>query len=225
MSAIEPPEKKRHGCFYYGCLVLVVLGFFALIIGFLGVRYVASVINSKLDQYAETQPMAFPKVEMPADELQQLKKRVDAFSAAMQAHSNTPPLILTSRDINALIAGRTNGDELKDICYVDVQGDLVKGELSLPLGKYFRFPFAHFKGKYLNGVGTFRVGVTNQELSVYVESIEVKGKPLPANFMSQIQSKNWAEDYNRNPTNAATLGRFESIGVKDSKVTVKASEQ
>jgi len=225
MSAIDPPQKKKHGCFFYGCLTLIVMAFLVGVLGFLGVRYVAGVINTQLDLYAETQPMEFPKVEMPANELQQLKRRVDAFGAAMDTHSNTPPLVLTSRDLNELIASRTNGAELKDICYVDIQGDVVKGELSLPLGKYFRFPFARFKGRYLNGVGTFRVGVTNNELLVYVQSIEVKGKPLPANFMAQLQGKNWAEDFNKNPTNAATLGRFESIDVNDGKVTVKAKGQ
>jgi hypothetical protein len=225
MSATDSPEKKRHGCFYYGCLVLAVVGLLAVVIIFLGFRYVGGLINAKLDQFAENQPMMFPKVEMPAGELKQLQQRMDAFGAAMQAHSNAPPLVLTSRDLNALIASRTNSDELKDICYVDIQGDIVKGELSLPLGKYFRFPFAHFKGRYLNGVGTFKVGVTNQELSVYVQSIEVKGKPLPGNLMMQIQSKNWAEDFNRDPTNAAVLGHFESIEVKDGKVTVKTKEQ
>jgi hypothetical protein len=180
------------------------------------------VANAKIAEYTEAQPMNFPKVDMPVDQLKLLQARVDAFNTAMEAHSNTPPLVLTSQDINALLASSTNFKDFKGMCYVDIEGNLIKGELSLPLEKFFRFPFVHFKGRYLNGTGTFTVGVTNQMLSVYVQTLEVKGKPLPPEFMAQLQGKDMAADFNKNPTNTAALSRYESIEVKDGKITVKA---
>ncbi len=221
MSAIDPPEKKGRGCLFYGCLISLIGVVILLVAVLLIARYFINVANTKIAEYTETQPMAFPKTEISADDLKKLQQRVDTFYAAVNANSNTPPLVLTARDLNALIGASTNVEGLKDMCYVDIEGDTVKGELSLPLGKFFKLPFVHFKGRYLNGVGTFKVGVTNHVLSVRVESLEVKGKPLPPEFMSQLQGKNMADDYNENPTNAAAMSRFESIEVKDGKVTVK----
>jgi hypothetical protein len=222
MSAIDPPEKKRHGCFFYGSIVLLVFVLVVAVAGFFIARYFIGVANATIAKYTETEAMTFPKVEMPAEELRALQQRVAVFNSAMEAHSNTPALVLSSQDINALMASNTNFKDLKDTCYVEIEGDKVKGELSLPLGKYFRFPFVHFKGRYLNGTGTFRVAVSNEALSVYVDSLEVKGKPLPPEFMMQLKGKDMAVDFNKNPSNAATMSHYESLLVTNGTIMVKA---
>ena len=222
MSAMDPPEKKRHGCFFYGCMTLLVIFFLAAVGGFLLVRYVAAKLNAQIAQYTDTQPMVFPKVEVSAAELGALQNRLAAFSSAVDAHSNMPPLVLSSADINALLESNTNFQALKDKCYVEIVGGEVKGQISLPLEKEFRVPLLHFKGRYLNGAGMFNVTLTNGALSVYIQSLEVKGKPLPEEFMAKLRGKNMAEDYNNNSTNAAAMSKFESIEVKDGKIIVKA---
>lgn len=199
--------------------LIIVIGVFFII------RYAAGVLNAKITEYTETQPMTFPKVEMSTAELQLLKQRVAAFSAAMEAHSNAPPLTLSSRDLNALMLSNTNFKDLKDTVYVEITGDTIKGEVSLPLSKYFRGPFVHTKGRYLNGMGTFKVGVTNDMPAVYVQTLEVKGKTLPSQFMMQLQGKNMAEDFEKNPTNAANIGHYESIEVKDGSIVIKSKTE
>src|SRR5277367_2711414 len=195
MDAAEIPQKKRHGCFFYGCITMIVLALIVAVLGFIGIHYVANAVNLKLDQYTETQALVFPKVAIKPDQLKELQDRVAAFNAAIEAHHNTLPLILTSDDINALLAGDTNLTEFRNKVYVDVEGDKVKGQLSLPLGKYFRIPMVHFKGRYLNGSGTFSVGVSNQILYVYITDLEVKGRPLPSDFMTQLRGRNLAQDF------------------------------
>jgi len=54
-----------------------------------------------------------------------------------------------------------------------------------------------------------------------VQSLEVKGKPLPPEFMTQLNEKDMAEDVNKT-TNATPPNRYESIEVKDGKITLKA---
>jgi hypothetical protein len=207
-------------------MTLLVVGLIVAIAAFFAIRYVAGLANAKIAEYTETQPMTFPKVDMPDAELQMLKKRVAAFSSAMDAHSNAAPLVLSSRDLNTLMLSNTNFKDLKDTVYVEITGDTIKGEVSLPLGKYFRgLPFVHTKGRYLNGVGTFKVGVTNDMPAVYVQTLEVKGKTLPAQFMLQLQGKNMAEDFEKNPTNAAGIGHYESIDVKDGSIVIKAKTE
>ena len=66
MSAIDPAEKKRHGCFFYGCITLLIFVFVVAVAGFFFVRYFVNMANATIAKYTETEPMTFPKVEMPA---------------------------------------------------------------------------------------------------------------------------------------------------------------
>jgi hypothetical protein len=222
MSAIDPPEKKRHGCLFYGCITLICFALVVAVAAFFIIRYFVTVANKTIAEYTETQPMTFPTVDMPEDELRKLQDRLTAFANAKDAHSNGPRLELSSRDINTLALSSTNFKGLKGMIYVDIEGDKIKGEVSLPLEKFFRAPFVHTKGRYLNGVGTFTVGVSNEMPAVYVQSLEVKGKSLPPEFMIQLLGKNMAEGFENNPTNAAAIGHYQSIQVKDGKLVVKA---
>lgn len=225
MSAIDPPQKKRHGCLFYGCITVIFLASVAAIVFFFGVRYFVNLANQKIMEYTEAQPVVIPKEDMPEKELRKLQDRVAAFSNAMDAHSNTPPLVLSSRDINALMLSFTNFKDLKDMVHVDIEGDKIRGEVSLPLEKFFHIPFVHTKGRYLNGTGTFTVGVVSNLPAVYVQSFEVKGKPLPPEFMKGLKGQNMAEDFEHMPTNSTATGEYESIEVKDGNVTIKAKSQ
>jgi hypothetical protein len=201
------------------------------VVGFFVTRYIVNTINGKIEQYTETAPMKFPTVDISADELKSLQERLARFDKDSEAHTNTPPLVLTGREINALLANSPDFKEYKDKCYIDIDGDKVKGEVSLPLEKYFKVPLVNFKGRYLNGAGQFKVGVSNHKLSVYVLSLEVKGKPLPEDFMAQLRGKDMAAEIANSQTNRpkqnnnltnANVSRYESIDVKDGTVTLKA---
>lgn len=217
MTNQSAPQKRR-GCFFYGCLTCIIL-FLVVVIG--GVLIVRHFGNAFIDQYTDTAPMALTKVDMPADELKQLQARFDAFSKAAAAHSNTPPLILTSREINTLLANDPDMKGIKDKFYVSLEGQQVKGQISLPL-EQFNFPLLHTKGRYLNGAGTFDVGVTNGSLFVAAQSLEVKGKPLPAQFMATMQGQNLAADVNTNATNAIFIKRLESLQITNGTAVLKA---
>ncbi len=87
--------------------------------------------------------------------------------------------------------------------------------MSIPL----HLPFV--KGRYLNGAASFKASLENGVLIVTAHSIEVKGKPLPEPFMSQLRNENLAKDAYRDPKNAESLRKIESIEVKDGKLTIK----
>jgi hypothetical protein len=224
MSAPEPPKKR--GCFFYGCIVSLALFLFAVVCIGLFAWYGIHQLNALVDQYTDTAAMTLPKVDMPADELARLKARVADFNHALNAHTNTPPLVLTSREINALMADNPQVKQLNldNTFYVDLEGDHINGEISLPLDQ-IKIPFVHTAGRYLNGKGEFAAEVTNAMLSVTTISLEVKGKPLPPQFMASLRQKNLAEDVNQNPTNTAAMARFESIEIKDSTLIIRAKSE
>ena len=209
-----PETKKRRGCFFYGCLTVVVIFVMVGIMAILAVNYFKSLINT----YTDTSPMALPKVEMPAAEYEALDKRVAAFKESLDKKKDVSPLVLTGDEINALIAGKPDTKQFKDKFHISIEGDKIKGQVSIPLGDT-GIPFT--KGRYLNGAAAFKASLQNGVLIVTADSIVVKGKPLPETFMARLRNENLAKDAYRDPKNAETLRKIESIEVKEGKVSIK----
>ncbi len=163
---------------------------------YLAAHYALKYANGMVAEYTDTSPMTLPKSDLPPDDLKQLKTRVAAFDAAMDAHTNVPPLVLTGPEINALISDTAQTKEFKDRFFVALDGDEIKGQLSLPLDGIPQLQIFNVKGRYLNGSGTFKASITNGLLYVMVQSLEVKGKPLPAKFLAGLQQQNLAQSFN-----------------------------
>jgi hypothetical protein len=221
----EPPMPKKRGCFFYGCITSLII-LFVLVVGFfIAVRLAIRWGNNMVAQYTDTSAMTVPKTDMRDDEIKALKARVAAFNSAVDARSNTPPLVLTSREINTLVATSPDLKDYKDKFYVTLEGDTVKGQISLPLEGLVKMPFVDVKGRYLNGSGTFKASVNNGELSVFVEELEARGKPLPDKFMAGIKAQNLAQGFNNNPNpNVQPFRKYDSVLVTNSTLIIKAKE-
>jgi hypothetical protein len=213
----EPPQvlPKQRGCFFYGCIIASILAvLFVILMGvmaFLTYRFV----NQLVDQYTSTTPQQLPKVEMPADKLQALKDRVEAFKKAVDAGTPTEPLILSSDDLNALI--EENAD-FKGTVYVKIEGDEIKGQVSFPLDK---LQIGMVKGRYLNGEANLKASLSNGVLIVTLDSIEVNGKRPPDEMMKGIREQNLAKDAYKDPKDAEMIRKLESLEVKDGKIIIK----
>jgi hypothetical protein len=214
---VVTPQPKRRGCFFYGCLTCIVL----FLIAGLGIFLTVRAVKNKIYAYTDTQPMQLPKVEMSDTEYESLEQRVTAFGDAMEQGKPIEPLILTERDINALIAKAANMKELADKVYVSVNGDEVKGQVSIPLS----FLGWLGRGRYLNGEATFKVSLENGVLIVTAQEIKVKGQALPETFMQQLRRENLAKDAYKNPENAEAIRKLDSIQVEDSRAIIKARER
>jgi hypothetical protein len=211
---LPSPAPKRRGCFFYGCLTAVVLLLLAGLLVFFVIRFARNKFNSLTD----SQPLKMPKVEMTDTEFQILQQRVKAFGGALEQGKALEPLTLSERDLNALIALSGNTKELADKVHVSLNGNQVKGMVSIPLSGLGWLG----KGRYLNGEATFKVSLENGVLIVTAEDIRVKGQPIPESVMSQLRHENLAKDAYKDPKNAEAIRKFESIQVEDSQVTVKA---
>lgn len=209
-----PPPKKGRGCLFYGCLTCIVLLIIVGLIGFFTVRF----LKNKFDAYTDAAPMQLPKVEMAEAEYQTLQERVKGFGEAMDQGKPTEPLTLTERELNALIAKSKNAEEFADKVHVSLEGDQVKGQVSIPLSGLGWIG----KGRYLNGEATFNVSLENGVLIVTARDVVVKGKPLPETFMVKLREENLAKDVYKNEKNAEAVRRLESLQVKDGVVTIKA---
>ena len=222
-QAPPPVPKKAHGCFFYGCITSIILLLVLILGAWLGVHLMIKKGQQIVAEYTDTAPAQLPKSELSDAQTKNLKARVEAFSKAVDAHSNTPPLVLTGPELNALIASNAGTNGASNAVYVTLDGDTIKGQVSLPLDVMDQVPVLrpfHLKGRYLNGACTMQAGVTNGTLGVYIKTLEVKGKPLPQQFMTPLTQQNWADSYNQNPNNGPAFDKYESITVKDSTMIV-----
>lgn len=206
----EPPRKKR-GCLFYGCLATIVVSIIGVILVGVGIFFVYRGINELVKQYGEDAPRAIPVSELPPAELKNVHDRVTGFQAALEAAKPTPPLVLTASEINALI---DEHPQLKGIIAIDLTGDKIRGQVSLPLER-FRFP-----GKFLNGAATFDVRIDNGLLLVTLDTLEVKGKLIPEEDMAKFRMENLAKSFGKDPKDAKQIARIEKIEVKDGKLII-----
>ena len=214
----DPAAKPRRGCFFYGCitgLVLLVLVLGALMVG---LHYVKKMVN----QYTDTKPMELPTVQMSQGEMDRVKQRFEAFQQAVREQRPAQPLELTADDINALIASGPERQALKGKFYVSLEGDQLKGEVSVPLQQV---GLSMFKGRYLNGSATFSLSFHNGALFVSPQTINVKGKPLPETYMREIRKQNLAADLASEPKAVAVLQGLQDIQVKEGKLVVVPKEK
>jgi len=211
------PAKARRGCFFYGCITCLVLALIVVLGIIAGAYFVKKKVNSLVENYTDSQPMSLPAVQMSKDDVAQLKKRLDAFEQSVRDHKPTEPLVLTSDEINALLEDSTLSQQFKGKVHVSLDGDKVKADLSLPLES---FGFKMYKGRYLNGSGTFDVSLHGVVVDVTPDTINVKGHPLPDAYMQAFRNQNFAASLNKDSNASPVLAGIQEIEVKDSKLIV-----
>ncbi len=212
-------SAKRRGCFFYGCLIVLILALVGGLSIFFGVRYA---INSFVNNYTDSRPTPLPKARISKDELAKLQKRIADFQAGLAAKKVTAPLDLSAAELNALISNDPAWSELKDKLFVEIVTNRIKGKVSIPLEG---LGISRLRGRYLNGAATLNLSLTNGTLSVFLDAVEVKGKPIPARFMGDLKRMNFAEGVNRQPGHVKTLQALESLEVNDGQILIKAKSR
>jgi len=211
----ETPPAKQRGCFFYGCIIALVLAALGLVLAgvlaFTAYRFLNGVIND----YTSTAPVPLPKVEMPADDRKSLDERWAAFRAA-QEKNEAAEIVLNADEINVLLA---ENEQVRDKVHVSIDDDKVSAQISYPLSET---GIPGTRGRFLNGRATTKVRLIDGELDVRIQDLEVNGKVMPPNLKSQFAGENLAKEYNKNSDSREMFRKLESLVVKDGKVTLKA---
>ncbi len=210
----EAKSSKGRGCFFYGCLTAFLIFLAGAITTYLVGRYV----YNKAVSYTSATAVALPKVELSADKLTELQQRVAAFGEVLKEQKTSQKLSLTAEELNALFVNDPAFKDFKDKFHVALDGNKIKGNLSLPL-KGIGWGF---DGRYINGAATFKVALANGQLIVNLDALEVNGEAVSEKFMTSLRLQNLAQEAMRNPQNAASIQKFESIEVNDGKITIKS---
>jgi hypothetical protein len=170
-----------------------------------------------ISEFTDVAPMPLPTVHLSAEDLDRLQRRIDSFKDAVRSGRPTAPLELTSDEINGLINSDTNMAGLKGKVYVTMDDGHLRGQLSVPLAQ---LGLSVFRGRYLNGTGTFSVSLQNGTLAVRPEAIQVKGKLLPWIYMNKLRDQNLADGVNNNSHASVALNHLQNIQVKEGKLVL-----
>lgn len=211
----SPPAKPARGCLFYGCLTGIVCLVAILLAFLLGLHQLRRMVR----EYTDSQPTPLPIVHMPKDQLDQVQRRLDAFIDAIRGGRPTPPLSLTADEINALVGVVPGAEPWRGKIFVIITNSELKTEVSLPLSQ-LGLPL--FRGRYLNGIGSVALGLTNGILAAHLETLSVKGKQVPPLYMDRIRMQNLANDINENASDSVALNRLQSIEVKGSSLVFRA---
>jgi hypothetical protein len=207
-----PPARRERGCFFYGCIFALILAALIVItlgiLAYVGYRFVSRTIV----QYTDTAPMALPAPTLPEEEVQALKGRVDAFRKAVDEGQDAT-LTMTGEELNALI----NSDpDFQGRVAVDIEGDQLKGQVSIP------FHFPGLGQRYANGKASLKASIDDGLLIVRMQDFEIPGRPLPKQVLDQFRAENLAKNAYDDPEQAETLRKIEKLEVKDGKITIHA---
>ncbi len=201
------PPKRQHGCLFFGCISGAVC-LLLLLLGFL--------LAFKMTRNALTsaRPMDMPTLQLSQPEIEEVERRFNNFSDAVSAGRPARPLELSSDDINALIQNSPDFRNSKSKIYVTVEGTNLQAQVSVPMEQ---LGLKLFKGRYLNGTGTFAVRLQNGLLDVTTARFRVKNRPLPGVLSFKVA--NYARDaVNNNSRASVALNRLQSIELKDGKL-------
>lgn len=215
---VPPAAPKKHGCFFYGCLTSIIV---AVILGVsLGglFYYGFSKAASMAVAYTDTQAMELPKVEVDPAAYEALLNRITDFKSAMDAGKSSQ-LMLTANELNTLVAGGANKSEWKGRVWFEIKNGSIKCQLSMPLDAMSKVPgLGALKGRYLNGSAAVRPAMEAGALKVVFQSMEVRGKPLPAEFLQAFNQQDLMKGVCDDPEMGAFLNRLASVGVQDDKL-------
>jgi hypothetical protein len=216
-GADQVPPKHGRGCCFWGCLLAVAM-LLLLMVGIGGTAYFGyRWLIAKALEYTDDSPMEMPALALDEEQQQAVQQRWESFQESLKAGQGDT-LELTDEELNALL--QTN-DKVAGRIHVEIQDDRLRGRVSLPLDALGIKPL---RGRYFNAEASFEVALVGQQLVVHMQEAQVKGEPVPEEFMAQLRRENLAKEFGREPEQAEMLRKFESIEVRDGKIILRSRE-
>jgi hypothetical protein len=202
------PQPKRRGCFFWGCLSVLLL-LVAMLVLVVVLFFVAR------DRLTSPNPQPVPVYQSKPGQYEEVNARLKKFDAAAQA-DRPAQLELTADDLNTLL---TNDPQLKKFAgkaFVRIEGQQVSLDLSIPLDE-LPVPFLH--GRWLNGALSVEPSLRDGRLVLVPKRLIVNGEAISEEHLARIKPlefipKDTDKDLNE------LLKKAKSLEVKDGKIVV-----
>jgi hypothetical protein len=209
----QDDRPRGRGCFFWGCLTLVVL-FLVLLIGVPLAAYFT--LKHYVNKFTADAPLNIVAVELPEEEMKALEARFEAFDASIEK-GEPQNLEVTAKEINAMIS---QDDQLKGHVLVRIADGKVGGDVSFPANN-----LPGGAGRHFNAAVDFDVSMVGGVLVVTLADSKVNGLSLPQTFIDNFAGQNFAEGFYKDPENAEVLRKFESLEIVGDKIILRARKQ
>jgi hypothetical protein len=207
----QPQAKKGRGCFFYGCITLMVFAIVVIVSVLLGVRYAYKYAR---DHLTTTKPLALPPVALSPADGARVTQRVDDFKKALRTGTATAPLELNSDELDYVVRN-SSGNGLNDNIHLTIADGAVHAQLSVPLDMHG----PAFFGRFLNGEADVPISLKDGALSFRFDNVKVNGQPPPSWLLSRInQTTVWNPQ--SNDPNAGVFTNLDKIEIKDDKLVL-----
>jgi hypothetical protein len=209
-SAQAAPAKKR-GCFFYGCLTVIILLVLGAGAAYFGVKYLYHVA---IDKFTTTSSLSIPPAAATQSDFETTFKRLTEFKTAMDLGKGPETLSLSANDINALLAFSPKANFLKDHAVVDIKGDQAYAKFSVPLDTF------GMAGRFLNGEGSFKVSLLDGKLHLDPSAVVLNGQSVPAEILSSFSKQDAAVDMFKDPESKNFFAKLKSLKIENNAVIV-----
>lgn len=196
--------KKGRGCFFYGCVTLIVVFIVVFVAALIGGR----LLYNKALAGTDSRPQAIEPMKLSDSEGDRLVNSVADYKKLIAGGQSAPPLELSSDQLEYLVRNNPDAAHIRDFAHITITNDELQAQLSLPLDQ-----IPGFKGRFLNGQARFGLNVRDGTIHVTMKSMEVKGKPLPDNIMQGFRQPIVIDD-------PALAKNIESVEIKNGKMVI-----
>jgi hypothetical protein len=205
--------KKGRGCFFYGCITLMIMAIVAVVAILLGVRFGVKYLRNN---FTSTKPVAVAPVSLSPTQGERVTQRVEDFKKALRAGTATNALELTGDELDYIVrTSSTNG--LQDNVHLTITNNQIHAEMSLPLDMYG----PNFFGRFFNGEATVGVSQQNGIINIQLLNPKVNGQPVPAWLRSRIpQTIPWDPQQQQSNPNAGAITNVGKIEITDDKLVL-----
>lgn len=166
-----------------GCLSIIVL--FAVFV-IAGYHFINKTSIELVEDYTSSAPLDFQRNAIDQEEVQETIDRFRHFMTAVKNGEPVERFTLSAADINNLLQNANWFRRLRGMAHVAIHKDLLLAEISVPLGMFND----RFQGRYLNGKAELAIGIVDEQLRVTIARLEVDGRALPGEFMTEIRNNN-----------------------------------
>jgi len=204
-------ERGGMGCFAKGCLVLLVV---LLVVGGLLGLGAYSVYKKAWNYTADTAP-SIPIQQATDQQIQEIQGRLQIFVQAVQSGAPAE-LRLSADDLNTLIGSSA---DLKGRFHVRIQDSRLFVRMGVPLNDV-----PGFSGRHLDCEVNPEISVNDGVFQISVKSMQVKGQPVPDEFVQHPQIKEFfkgfSEGFANDPNMAAILSRIKTLQVEGDRIVL-----
>lgn len=210
------PKASGKGCLFWGGIIAGIL-FLCFLLTIVAAYFC---VKHLVYEYTDTKPIEMAVAPLSDADAKALQQRLDDFDHALTNGTPVEPLVLTADEINSLIAKQTKSSNKVRLCF-SFNENRVQAQLSLS-GDLFGFRM--LRGRYLNGSGDFKVSLHDGRLFLGIESLSVKGKPVPDQYLQGVRGQNFADAFMQGQTNNPALNKalnqLQEIKIEDGKLFV-----